>query len=538
MNMLALRCGGDLIVIDAGMMFPGGELLGVDIVVPDVSYLVEHREEVRGLVLTHCHEDHIGAVPYVLSQIDIPIYAPRLARALVERRLEEHELNEEPVFHEMGSGDTVELGCFQVEFIQVTHSTADSFALAVQTPLGAVIHTGDFKIDPTPVDNRLFDLHRFADYGQRGVLLLLSDSTNIEVDGYTPSEKTVRPQLEDLLQRSSGTVFISCFSSSTHRVQQILDLSLQCGRKASLVGRSMQTSSELAHDLGLLRIPDGLLLRPGDIQRLPRSQRTVIIAGSQGEPLSSLSRASVGKHRHARIEEGDHVVLSARMIPGNEKAIFRMIDHIYRREAEVFYGEMNPPLHVSGHAARQELLLMLNLTRPKYFVPVHGEYRQLSRHIRMAETLRGSGIVDSFLLQSGDVLEIDEEGARRRESVPVGRVCIDSGTGDEIVEEMVIRDRRHLSEFGVVIPIVALNRHTGEIESGPEIVTRGFVIREDDPSLLESAREVVANTLAAATYEEKTDGRVMEERVRADLRRHLSRETSSRPLVLPVILET
>lgn len=538
MNMLALRCGGDLIVIDAGMMFPGGELLGVDIVVPDVGYLVEHREEVRGLVLTHCHEDHIGAVPYVLSQLDIPIYAPRLARALVERRLEEHELNEAPVFHEMVSGDTVELGCFQVEFIQVTHSTADSFALAVQTPLGAVIHTGDFKIDPTPVDNRLFDLHRFADYGQRGVLLLLSDSTNIEVDGYTPSEKTVRPQLEDLLQRSSGTVFISCFSSSTHRVQQILDLSLQCGRKASLVGRSMQTSSELAHDLGLLRIPDGLLLRPGDIQRLPRSQRTVIIAGSQGEPLSSLSRASVGKHRYARIEEGDQVVLSARMIPGNEKAIFRMIDHIYRREAEVFYGAMNPPLHVSGHAASQELLLMLNLTRPRYFAPVHGEYRQLSRHIRMAETLRGSGIEDSFLLQSGDVLEIDEEGARRRESVPVGRVCIDSGTGDEIVEEMVIRDRRHLSEFGVVIPIVALNRHTGEIESGPEIVTRGFVIREDDPSLLESAREVVANTLAAATYEEKTDGDVMEEKVRADLRRHLSRETSSRPLVLPVILET
>ncbi len=538
MNMLALRCGGDMIVIDAGMMFPGGELLGVDIVVPDVSYLVEHREEVRGLVLTHCHEDHIGAVPYVLSQLDIPIYAPRLARALVERRLEEHELNEEPVFHEMGSGDTVEIGCFQVEFIQVTHSTADSFALAVQTPLGAVIHTGDFKIDPTPVDNRLFDLHRFADYGQRGVLLLLSDSTNIEVDGYTPSEKTVRPRLEDLLQHSSGTVFISCFSSSTHRVQQILDLSLHCGRKVSLIGRSMQTSCELAHDLGLLRIPDGLLLRPGDMQRLPRYQRTVIIAGSQGEPLSSLSRASVGKHRYARIEEGDRVVLSTRMIPGNEKAIFRMIDHIYRREAEVFYGAMSPPLHVSGHASRQELLLMLNLTRPKYFVPVHGEYRQLSRHIRMAETLRGSGIEDSFLLQSGDVLEIDEAGARRQESVPVGRVCIDSGTGDEIVEEIVIRDRRHLSEFGVVIPIVALNRHTGEIESGPEIVTRGFVIREDDPSLLEGAREVVANTLAGATYEEKTDWGVMEEKVRADLRRHLSRETSSRPLVLPVILQT
>ena len=538
MNMLALRCGDDIIVIDAGMMFPGGELLGVDIVVPDISYLVENRDKVRGLLLTHCHEDHIGAVPYVLSQLNIPIYAPRLARALVERRLQEHELDEEPDFHEMGSGDTATLGCFQVEFIQVTHSTADCFAIAVRTPLGVVIHTGDFKIDPTPIDNRLFDLHRFAEYGKEGVLLLLSDSTNIEVEGYTPSERTVRPRLEDLLQHSDGTVFLSCFSSSTHRIQQILDLSQQAGRKVSLIGRSMQTSSEIAHDLGLLRIPDGLLLRPADMQRLPRHQRTVVIAGSQGEPMSSLSRASVGKHRHARIEAGDQVALSTRVIPGNEKAIFRMIDHIYRRGAQVSYGAMNPPLHVSGHGAQQELLLMLNLVRPKYFVPVHGEYRQLSQHIRMAENLRGSGLEDSFLLQSGDVLEIDEQGVRREESVPVGRVCIDSGTGDEIVEEMVIRDRRHLSEFGVVIPIVALNRRTGEIESGPEIVTRGFVIREDDSSLLDGAREIVINTLAGSTDEEKTDWGVMEEKVRTDLRRYLGRETSSRPLVLPVILET
>ncbi len=538
MNMLALRCGDDIIVIDAGMMFPGGELLGVDIVVPDISYLVENRDKVRGLMLTHCHEDHIGAVPYVLSQLNIPIYAPRLARALVERRLQEHELDEKPTFHEMGSGDTAKLGCFEIEYIQVTHSTADCFAIAVRTPLGVVIHTGDFKIDPTPIDNRLFDLHRFAEYGKEGVLLLLSDSTNIEVEGYTPSERTVRPRLDDLLQHSDGTVFISCFSSSTHRIQQILDLSLQAGRKVSLIGRSMQTSSEIAHDLGLLRIPDGLLVRPADMQRLPRHQRTVVIAGSQGEPMSSLSRASVGKHRHAQIQEGDQVALSTRVIPGNEKAIFRMIDHIYRRGAEVSYGGMNPPLHVSGHASRQDLLLMLNLVRPKYFVPVHGEYRQLSQHIRMAEHLRDSGLKDSFLLQSGDVLEIDKRGVRRKDSVPVGGVCIDSGTGDEIVEEMVIRDRRHLSEFGVVIPIVALNRRTGEIESGPEIITRGFVIREDDSSLLDGAREVVIRTLAGSTDEEKTDWGVMEEKVRTDLRRYLSRETSSRPLVLPVILET
>lgn len=538
MNMLALRCGDDIIIIDAGMMFPGGELLGVDIVVPDISYLLDNREKVRGLILTHCHEDHIGGVPYILSQIDVPIYAPPLARALVERRLQEHELDEEPTFHDARPGETVELGCFQVEFIQVTHSTADCNAVAIQTPLGAVIHTGDFKIDGTPIDNRLFDLHRFAEYGRRGVLLLLSDSTNIEVEGYTPSERTVRPRLEDLLGRSEGAVFLSCFSSSTHRIQQVLDLSLQCGRKVALVGRSLQSTSEIAHGLGLLRIPDGLLLRPGDLQKLPRNQRTVLIAGSQGEPLSSLSRASVGKHRQAVIEPGDKVVLSTRVIPGNEKAIYRMIDHVYRRGAEVVYGAMSPPLHVSGHASRQDLLLMLNLVRPKYFVPVHGEYRQLSQHIALAEQLRGAGIQETFLLQSGDVLEISEAGARRRDAVPVGRVCIDSGTGDEIVEEMVIRDRRHLSEFGIVVPIVALNRHTGEIESGPEIITRGFVIREDDPSLIDGAREVVIRTLAGSSNEEKTDSGVIEEKVRSDLRRYLSRETSSRPLILPVILET
>ena len=303
------------------------------------------------------------------------------------------------------------------------------------------------------------------------------------------------------------------------------------------MGRSMQTASERALELGLLRIPDGLLVRPQDLKRLPRSRRTILIAGSQGEPLSSLSRAAVGKHRHATIEPGDRVVLSARLIPGNEKAIYRMIDHLYRRDAKVSYGDMNPPLHVSGHGSRQELLMMLNLVRPKYFVPIHGEYRQLTQHIQLAEDLSGAGLEKSFLMQSGEVLEIDAQGARCGESVPVGRVCIDSGTGDEILEELVIRDRRHLSEFGVVIPIVALNRRTGAIESGPEIITRGFVVRED-AELLDGARDVVVKTLEGSSAEEKTDWGVMEEKIRADLRRYLNRKTSSRPLVLPVILET
>ena len=537
MNMLAMRCGDDIIVVDAGMLFPGSELLGVDFVVPDISYLLDNREHLRGLVISHGHEDHIGAVPYVLSQLEVPVYTTGLAEALIRRRLKEHDLEHDPAIHIIRPQEKITLGCFEIEFIHVTHSIADAVSLAIQTPLGTVIHTADFKIDQTPIDETPFDLHAFAEYGRRGVLLLLSDSTNAEWQGFTPSERAVRPRLEELFAHSPNTLFFTCFSSSTHRVQQIMDLSAEAGRKVALVGRSMITTSELAHQLGLLDIPDGLLLRPNDLMKIPRSERTVIIAGTQGEPLSSMSRAAVGKHRQAVIEEGDTVVLSARLIPGNEKAIFRMIDHVYQRGAEMVYGEMNPPLHVSGHARQEELKLVLNLVRPKYFVPIHGEYRQLSAHLRLAQHLRSFGLEDSFLLQSGDVLEIDSQGARKADRVPVGRVCIDSGTGDEILEELVIRDRRHLSEFGVVVPIVAINRHSGQLESPPEIVFRGFVVPEDSSQLLDGARDVISRTIETSSEEEKTDWGVMEEKIRIDLRRYISRETSSRPLIAPVILE-
>ena len=537
MNMLAMRCGDDIIVVDAGMLFPGSELLGVDFVVPDISYLLDNREHLRGLVVTHGHEDHIGAVPYVLSQLEVPVYTTGFAEALIRRRLKEHDLEHEPAIHVVRPQEKITLGCFEIEFIHVTHSIANAVALAIGTPLGTVIHTADFKIDQTPIDERPFDLHAFAEYGRRGVLLLLSDSTNAEWQGFTPSERAVRPRLEELFAHAPNTLFLTCFSSSTHRVQQIIDLSSEAGRKVALVGRSMVTTSELAHQLGLLDIPDGLLLRPNDLMKIPRSERTVIISGTQGEPLSAMSRAAVGKHRQAVIEEGDTVVLSARLIPGNEKAIFRMIDHVCQRGAEVVYGEMNPPVHVSGHGRQEELKLVLNLVRPKYFVPIHGEYRQLSAHLRLAQHLRSFGLEDSFLLQSGDVLEIDSQGARRAERVPVGRVCIDSGTGDEILEEMVIRDRRHLSEFGVVVPIVAINRHSGQLESPPEILFRGFVVPEDSSQLLDGSRDVISRTIETSSEEEKTDWGVMEEKIRIDLRRYISRETSSRPLIAPVILE-
>ncbi len=536
MNILALRCGDDILVIDAGMMFPGAELLGVDIVVPDITYLTDHAAHVRALVLTHGHEDHIGAIPFLLSQLDIPVYGTEFTLALVERRLEEHELPQPPRLHKVKPKESVQIGCFSVEFIHVTHSIVDAVALAITTPLGVVIHTGDFKIDPTPTDNELFDLHTFADYGKRGVLLLLSDSTNVDWPGYTPSERAIRTRLEELFHRAPNALIISCFSSSTHRVQQILDLANEYNRKVAFVGRSMTSTAEIAHSLGFLRVPDGLLCRPHDLRQLPRHARTVVIAGSQGEPMSALSQVSVGKHRHITAEPGDTVVLSSRLIPGNEKAIFRMIDHLCRRRTEVIYGNTIPPIHVSGHASQEELTLMLNLVRPRFFVPIHGEYRQLARHAALAEHLLHSGLEQTFVMDSGEVLEIDAAGASKAGTVPVGRVCIDSGSVDEIVEDMIIHDRRHLSEEGLVMTVIAINRHTGELESPPEIVTRGFVTPEDG-ELVAQARDVVARTLETSSGEERSDYTLIKAKISADLKRFINKQTNRRPLILPVILE-
>jgi ribonuclease J len=537
MNILALRYGDDIVVIDAGMMFPGAELLGVDIVVPDITYLIENRQHVRALLLTHGHEDHIGAVPFLLGQLDIPVYGTELALALVERRLEEHELPNRPRLHRIRPKDVIEIGPFSVEFIHVTHSMVDCVALAITTPLGVVIHTGDFKIDPTPTDNELFDLHTFADYGKRGVLLLLSDSTNVDRPGYTQSERAIRTGLEDVFRRAEYSLVISCFSSSTHRVQQILELAFEANRKVAFVGRSMNSTAEIAHGLGRLQIPDGLLIRPGDLRQFPRSRRLVLIAGTQGEPMAALSQVAVAKHKHVTLETGDTVVLSSRIIPGNEKAIFRMIDHLSRRGAEVIYGSTSPPIHVSGHASQEELTLMLNLVRPRYFVPVHGEYRQLARHARLAGHLVHSGLEECFVIESGQALQIDAQGVRRAGQVPVGRVCIDSGALDEIVEDSIIHDRRHLSEDGIVMTVIALNRHTGKLESPPEIVTRGFVAPEDGAEMVAKARQVVVRTIDTSSAEERTDYGLMKAKIGADLKRFISRETSRRPLILPVIME-
>ena len=535
MNCMAVRWGDDIIVIDAGLMFPEAELLGVDIVVPDISYLIENRQRVRGIILTHGHEDHIGALPWILSELNVPVWGTEFTLAYIEDKLDEHGLLDNADLREMRAGEGFKVGIFTVHPIRVTHSLVDCVALAIHTPQGTIIHSGDFKVDPTPTDNRLFDLHAFAEYGKQGVLALFQDSTNVERKGYTPSERAIRRKFDEVFAHTRRRLFISCFSSSIHRIKLAVDLAYEHGRKVAFIGRSMNNSAEIAEDLGYIEIPDGLVIHPGDMKNFPPEKVCVLISGTQGEPMSALSRAAVDNHKHAKIEKDDTVVLSSRIIPGNEKTIYRMIDHLFRREAHVIYDDgSSPPIHVSGHASQEELKLIINLVKPKYFIPIHGEYRQLKLHAEMAGAMHGS-VGKVMLIESGDVLEFDELGARKAGRVNVGRVCIDSGSRTDVVEDLVIRDRRHLSEDGIVLPIIAINKLSGRVESTPEIVTRGFAV--GDNGLMDGARQVVMQTLEQSSEEEKGDYGVIKEKIRADLKRYISKQTQKRPLIMPVILE-
>ena len=534
MNCMALRWQDDIIVIDAGLMFPEEELLGVDIVVPDISYLTENRDKVKAIVLTHGHEDHIGGLPWILSELNVPVYGTEFTLALVEGKLEEHRLLDDAELVEILPGRRFTLGPFSIMPIRVTHSLVDCVALAVHTPIGTVVHTGDFKIDLSSPDAKPFDLHAFAELGKQGVLCLLQDSTNVDRPGYTPSERAVRPRLDEIFSQAKKKLFFSCFSSSIHRIRIAMELAHAHGRKVAVVGRSLDNSTEIAQDLGYLDLPRGLIINPGQIRDMPANKIVVMISGTQGEPMSALSRAAVNNHKYAKIDAGDTVVLSSRVIPGNEKSIYRMIDHLERRDAKVIHDDGTQGLiHVSGHGSQEELRLMINLLRPKFFVPVHGDYRHLKRHAELAGNM---DIVEKvILLEDGEILDLDKTSATKSGKITVGRVCIDAGGSIDVVEDVVIRDRQHISEGGIVLPIITINKRTGNVENFPEIVMRGFAV--DDPAMITESRQVVQRTLETSSDEEKADYGVIKEKIRADLKRYIQKSTSRRPLIMPVILE-
>ena len=534
MNCLALHYGEDIIVIDAGLMFPEEELLGVDIVVPDISYLIENRSKVRGIILTHGHEDHIGGLPWILSDLNVPVYGTEFTLAYVEGKLEEHRLLDDAELIEILPGHRFNLGVFSIMPIRVTHSLVDCVSLAIHTPVGIVVHTGDFKIDLSSPDGHPFDLQAFADLGKQGVLLLLQDSTNVDRAGFTPGEKAVIPRLDDIFGAAKKRLFFSCFSSSIHRIKIAMELAHKHGRKVALIGRSIDNSTEIAQDLGYIDPPAGLIIHPNQIKDTPANKLCILISGTQGEPMSALSRATVDNHRFAKIESGDTVLLSSRVIPGNEKAIYRVIDHLERRDARVIHDDGTHGLiHVSGHGSQEELRMMINLVRPKFFVPVHGDYRHLKRHVELAVA---TGVPEKvLLLEDGDVLTVDRESAQKTGKVTTGRVCIDNNSTADVVEDTMIRDRKHLGEDGVFLPIIAINKRTGQVEGQPEITTRGFAA--DDPELLRNARDIVARTLEQSSDEERRDYGVMKDKIRGDLKRFLQKNANRRPLIMPIILE-
>ena len=535
LNMMLIEWGDAAIAVDCGLMFPGADLLGIDLVIPDISYLLENKNKLKGIVLTHAHEDHMGAIPYVLEHLSVPIFGTRLTLGLLSNRIKEHRLEDVADVREITAGQLWDVGPFTLEGIRVTHSLMDCLALAIQTPVGTIIHTGDFKIDNTPMEGEMFDFQRFAAYGEKGVLLLLSDSTNVERRGHTGSEKEVGTNLEQIFQQSTGRVLVSTFASSIPRIQQVMEISERCGRRVVLSGRSMVRNSQIAADLGYLHLPRSFMTESDRWQDLSPEGVTFLTTGSQGEPLSVLHRVALDDHKSIKIQPGDTVILSSKFIPGNEKTISNLINHLYRRGAEVHYEKVSE-IHVSGHASQEELKTMLQLTRPRYFVPIHGEYRHLMRHRQLAQQV-GVPEQNCFILEDGDVLELTANRARKTNPVHVGKVFVDGkGVGD--VGQIVIRDRRHLSEDGMVLAVMAIHQQSGELVSGPDLISRGFVRDEEGEEILEQARKIIVQTITGMNRETRADRAELQEEIRLALRRYFRKKLERRPMVLPYIVET
>lgn len=536
LNSTVFEYSGDIIIIDSGLMFPEEDMLGVDFVIPDFTYILENKEKVRGIIITHGHEDHTGALPFLLKELyglDVPVYGTPLTLGLIKEKLTEHRLDTVRLIT-VKPRDVIQLGAFSVEFVRVTHSIVDGVGLCITTPFGRVVHTGDFKLDPTPVDGQLMDFHRFSEYGENGTLLLLSDSTNAEKGGFTFSEKEVRRAFDDIFTKAKGRIIIATFASNIHRIQQAIDVAAMHGRKVILCGRSIVSNSQIALDLGYLRIPRDTWLRLEDLNKLKDEEVVIITTGSQGEPMSVLSRIATGDHKHIQVKCGDTVILSAKIIPGNERSIGKIINHLFRRGANVIYEKVSE-IHVSGHASKEELKLMLNLVRPKYFMPIHGEYRHLSYHAILAEKV-GIPKENIFILQNGDVLEISDSGIAKDSKVNVGRVFIDGkGMGD--VEDMVLRDRRRLAHDGIVLVIMAVEKRTGNILSGPDIISRGFIFEDASQDVINDVRELVLNTLKGIDRELISDSSLLQAKLRSTLKKYLRNTMERRPMIMPIIFE-
>ncbi|HEY9060881.1 MAG TPA: ribonuclease J [Pseudobacteroides sp.] len=530
-NITVFEYGEDIIVIDCGMAFPDDEMLGIDLVLPDTTYLTKNMERIKGIIVTHGHEDHIGGLPYLLKEINVPVYGTRLSLGLLEYKLEEHGILSSCKLETVVQGQTLELGAFKVEFIRSTHSIADAVALAIHTPVGIVVHTGDFKVDYTPISGEPIDLPRFAELGKKGVLLLMSDSTNVERRGYTMSEKTVGETFEEIFMNAKSRIIVATFASNIHRIQQAVNAAVKYDRKVAVCGRSMINVTKKAMELGYLNIPEGVLVDIERIKNLNQDKLVIISTGSQGEPMSALSRMAIGEHRQVDIAPGDLVVISATPIPGNEKSVSGVVNDLFKKGAEVIY-EALADIHVSGHACQEELKLMQRLVRPKYFMPVHGEYRHLKKHSNLAQSL-GMEKENIIIMEIGQVLEINSDGAKINGSVPSGKVLVDGlGIGD--VGSVVLRDRKHLSEDGLIIVVVTIQRETGNVITGPDIISRGFVyVRESEP-FMDEVKQVCKEAVL------KSEGRNWSSKkgaIKDTLREYIYQKTKRKPMILPILIE-
>ena len=533
-NLTVYEYGKDIFIVDCGMGFPDAELYGVDSVIPDITYLKNNRDRVRGMVITHGHEDHIGAIPYVLKEIDMPIYTAPLTAAIIELKLEEHDLLYHTQIFTKQPGDKFHLGCFEIEFIHVNHSIADAVALAIKTPLGTVIQTGDFKIDVTPIQGGIIDLPRFGQLGNEGVLALLMDSTNVEKPGYSASERNVGEGFDTFFKNCDKRIIVTTFASNVHRMQQIIDVAAKYKRKVSITGRSMENIMRIAVELGYVELPEGILVDMSELNSMPKNKAVIICTGSQGETMSALHRMAFSEHRQVKIDSRDRIIISASAIPGNETTISKVIDGLFQKGAEVIY-DRGTPLHVSGHACQEELKMMLALVKPKYFMPVHGEYRMLCKHAEIAKMM-GVQPKNIMIAENGSVVEFSKRGMKKTDPVQAGAVYVDGkSVGD--VGIAVLRDRRHLAEDGMVMAIVTLSADDGSVAAPPEIITRGFIYVKESDELMDELRRVVNESLESCERHRIREWSAIKSRIKSNISGYLYKTTRRSPMVLPVIIE-